>query len=180
MKPVISKALVFGFASLVAVVALPAQAQPADEMSQALGRLTTTIDRLATLMEQSVAIQSEERQTRQVEVAVGILGLRYRKIEQLEEEILRISRQEEEFEGMMTMLNEQRDVIERQSRSEAGQVTDEGREAIRTMETRIQIEEDRIARLQEKKLLLENDLAGEKKRLSHVEAILDTWLDELE
>jgi hypothetical protein len=138
-----------------------------------------TVDRLVGRLEHDASVDSDDK-TRQVQVAVAILGLRYRKIEQLENEILRISREEEDAPDYEKMMQAELDRFIAAARTESGQLDDAARAEIDAIEQRMILERDRIARLRERKLVLENDLTAAQRRLSHVEAVLDTWLDELE
>ena len=66
------------------------------------------------------------------------------------------------------------------ARAETGQLSEQDKEGIAAMELRIQLEQDRLDRLAERRLLLENDLTAAQRRLSSIESILDAWLDKLE
>ena len=157
-----------------------AQDHSPEDLGSAIDRLTTTVERLTTILDAGTAFESDERETQRVEVAVSILALRYRKIEQLEREIQRISREEEEIPDSMAMMQADVEQYESYARAETGQLSEQDKEGIAAMELRIRLEQDRLDRLAERRLLLENDLAAAQRRLSSIESILDAWLDKLE
>jgi len=140
-------------------------------------KLTASLDRLAALLEKEVALQSEEREARRVELAVGIMGLRYNKIDRLEAEIQGISRQEEEFPEVMQLMKADVERLDKQSRTETGQLSEDAKDTIARVELQIRLEEERIARLRERKLFLQGDLTAEQRRLASTEAILDAWME---
>ena len=80
----------------------------------------------------------------------------------------------------LQMMRKELERAEAELRAETDQLTDTAREELDLWEAQIEIEEDRLARLRERKVLLENDLAAEQRRLVRVEAILDDWLEGLE
>lgn len=161
---------------------VPAQVQPPEGFGTAVEELTASLDRLARLLEKDLAFRSEEREVRRVEVAVGILGLRYRKVDQSEAEIRRISHEEEEFPERMRQVKADLEILDKRGRAEAedGQLSDMMKYAIAEEEMRIRSEEERMARQRERRLILENQLTAEQRRLADLEAILDAWLDKLQ
>ena len=164
----------------IPVSAAPVRAQVPEDLGNSVDKLTTTVDRLANLLERELALNAETRETRQVEAAVAILGLRYRKIDRIESELRRIGGEEQEFPDHMAWLKSELDLVNKQDRSETGQLSEGAKDAIEQMELRIRLAEDRMVRLREQKIILQNDLTAEQRRLSHIEAILDTWLEKLE
>jgi len=160
--------------------AIPALAQAPADLGASVATLAASVERLATLLEKDLALRSEERNARQVDTAVAILGLRYRKIDQLEREIQGISREDEEFSDHMAMMRVEVERLDTQGRAESGQLSDEMKAEIAQMELQIKLQEDRMARLRDQRLVLQNDLTAERRRLSRVEAILDSWLEKLE
>jgi len=170
-------------AALLAVVLLaaaPAAAQTSGEGEAALSRLADSVDRLARLLEQEQSARAGARETRTVEAAVAILGLRYRKIEQLERRIRQISEEEEDFDSRMELMKVDLDRLEEQLPPAGDPNRSELESAWSDMKLRLKLEEDRIQRQREKRLMLENDLAAEQRRLARLEEILDDWLDSLE
>ena len=157
----------------------PLSAQPNDELAGALDRLTATLLELAESLpgaESNGACGDMDR----VQTAIGILSLRYRKIERIESEIRNIERREEELPASIEMMQQQFERIETELRAETDQLGEGAREELEMWETQIRVEEDRLARIRQRRLLLENDLTTEQRRLTRVEAILDEWLDGLE
>jgi chromosome segregation ATPase len=159
--------------------ALPAHAQTPADVPLAIEKLAASVDRLAVLLEREIALRSEDREARRVEVAVGILGIRYRKIDQLEGEIGRLGRDEDEFRQQIGELRAEIEALDRQGRAEDGQLGREAKQIIDEVERRTALLEERVRGLGEKKLLLQNDLAAEQRRLSSLEAFLDAWLERL-
>jgi len=155
----------------------PVQAELAETLGTAVARLTASLDRLAVLLEKEVELQSEEKEARRVEVAVGIMGLRYRKIDRLEAEIERINREEEEFPELMQLIKADMERLDKQGRAESGQLSEEARDAIAKAELQVRMEEQRITRVRERRLGLQNDLMAEQRRLASLEAVLDAWME---
>jgi len=179
MKPVVKSVLLILLLLPALTGIAAAQADPPEDLQAALTRLTTAVERLVVMLEQREARELAENNARQVAVAVDILQLRYRKIERIEEEIRDIEQEESYFPESQEMLNAEIERVESQGRSETGDLEGWARVEIESMELRIGLEAERIKSLREKKLLLENDLAAEQRRLTAVEAILDEWLDSL-
>ena len=59
----------------------PAQVNLQADLGSGIEKLTASLNRLAVLLEKDVAFQAEEREARRVELAVGIMELRHRKID---------------------------------------------------------------------------------------------------
>jgi hypothetical protein len=143
----------------------------------AILKLTSSVDRLAGLLEKDMAFRAEEREARRVEVAVTVIGLRYRKIDRLETEIQQISREEDESAPSISRMKAGVDQLGKQGRAESGALTEEAKAAIAEVELQIRFEEERIARLRERKIVLQNEVSAEQRRLASVEAILDAWME---
>lgn len=155
----------------------PAPAKPQIDLGTALEKLTGSVDRLAVLLERELAFRAEEKETRRVELAVGIIGLRYRTIDRLETEIQQIAREEEESGRPLELMKAEEEQLGKQGRAVGGQLTEEAKGAIALIELRIKMEEERIAKLGDRKLALQNDVTAEQRRLAAVEAILDAWME---
>jgi len=155
----------------------PPMAMPPPELGTAIHALTGAVERLAATLERDASSRADEQEDRRVEVAIGILEMRYRKIDRLEAEIQAIGREEEEFERQIGFMKAEVEQLDRQGRAESGQLTVEARGAIDQMELRIRLEEERIARSRERALVLQNDVTAEQRRLAGVEAIIDEWME---
>lgn len=151
--------------------------EPRADLGSAIEKLATSLDRLTVLLEKDVASRAEDKEARRVEVAVGVIGFRYRKIERFETEMRQVSRDEEHIADEITHMREAAEQYGRQERAENGQLNSDVKDAIANMELQIRLGEDRIARLRERKLVLQNDIVAEQRRLSTVEAVLDAWVE---
>ena len=147
------------------------------DLEKAVEKLSISLDRLAMLLEKDAAVRAEEREARRVELAVAVMGLRYRKIDRLEGEIQQMGREEEEFAKQIKLMNAEAEQLRNQGRTERGQVSEQAKGAIGEVELRIRLEEERIAGLGERKAALQNDLTAEQRRLVSVQAILDAWME---
>ena len=54
------------------------------DVAEGVLRLASSVDRLLTMLEKDAQLRTEEKEARRVEVVVAILGIRYRKIAELE------------------------------------------------------------------------------------------------
>ncbi len=162
-------------AALLLVLPLPAlAAEP--EMGAALDKLTASVDRLAGLLEKDAAARAGERDGRRVEVAVAILGVRYRKIDRLEDEIRQNEREEEDLTQGIELTKSQRDEFAKLAQSESGDQSQTDRTRLAMVDAQIKSTEDRIAKLHERTGSLQADVAAEKRRVASIEALVEDWM----
>ena len=154
-----------------------ADVNPQADLGSGIEKLTASLDRLAVLLGQKLAFQAEEREARRVEVAVGIMGLRYRKIDRLEAEIQQTSREEPELSKQIGLMKAEVDQLGKQARVDSGEINEAAKGEMELMERRIRMEEERLARLGQRKVELQNDVAAEQRRLGNLEAILEAWME---
>jgi chromosome segregation ATPase len=156
-------------------VALAAEpAPPAAQVQAAIDRLVAAVDRLAALIEQG---RAEEREERRVQNAVGILMLRQRKIERLEGEIQGIGREIEQIEQRATLMKGQLEQMEAETRAEGGSIAEGPRREIAALELQLKLDQERAARIEGRRALLQGDLAAEQRRVANLEEILETWTE---
>ena len=155
----------------------PAEANLQADLGSSIEKLTASLDKLALRFEQQVTFQAEEREARRVEIAVAIMALRYRKIDRLEMEIERIGREKGDLAKHIELTREEMEQVGKQGRAEGGQLSDEAKGAIASMEQQVRLEEGRIVDLGQRELVLQNDATTEQRRLTKVEAILDAWME---
>ena len=149
---------------------------PAQDLGTTVAKLSSSVDRLASLLEKEVALRAEEGKTRRVEIAVGILDVRYRKIERIETEIQEVSHQEEETVKALGLMKVEVDRLGKLGRTETAELGEAAKGEIASLEPRIKSEEEHLARLRERSLVLQADLAAEKKQVAGVEAVVNAWM----
>jgi len=174
MRRIIMGAVVMGAAT---GIGLP-QTAPAPDMTAAIQRLTSTLERCATLIEKDLSLRASDNENAKVELAVGILGLRYRKIDRMEAEIVRTQREEEDAGEAIQLVKAQLEAMEAELGA-AGQSPEGVKGALAAVEARVKMGEDRLARLTNNRLVLESDLTLELRRLEDLEAVIDGWLGTL-
>ena len=150
---------------------------PRDAGTTALDKLAGSVDRLVGLLEKEMALRTDERDTRRIEVALGVLELRYKKIDRLESEIQQSNRDEEETSTQLDVMKARADQLRKGLESQDGVPSAQIKDELAVLEIRIKSEEDRLTRMRERRSVLQNDLASERHRLASIEATLDAWLD---
>ena len=177
MRLMLRSVLVFFVPLQIWASDLPPDATPPREFGASIDKLAVALDRLAGLVEKDLAIRADEREARRVEVAVGIMGLRYRKIDRLEAEIQQSNHEEEEIARHLGLMKAEADQLDKQGRTESGELTQAAKNEIAMLDLRIKSQQDRSARLRERALELQNDVTAERRRLANVEAVLDAWME---
>ena len=168
-----------GIAKAALVLLLPfsaAAAEPATDVGAAIDKLATSLDRLAGLLEKDVASRADEKESKRVELAVGIIGVRYRKIERLEEEIQGNTREEEDIAQQTELMKARVEQFTKQERSENGELSPELKSNLALMEIQSKASEDRAAKLRERNSALQAEVAAEKRKVASVEALIDDWM----
>ena len=167
-------------AALVLVLSGLAGAPRAEEKEappDSLAKLATSVDRLTGLLEQELKSRDGERESQRIQVILGILGVRYRKIDELETEIRGVESEEDQTREQLALLRSEVDRLEKEARApEPAQGRDVASEKS-TMEIRLKIREERAAKLAERKISLQNELMQERRRLVNLETILDAWME---
>ena len=153
------------------------EAIPPQDLGTTVAKLAASVDRLAGLLEKEMAFRAEEREALRVEIAVGIMGLRYRKIDKLEEEIQDVSRQEEELARQLGLMKAELDQLGKQSQAAGGEPSKGAKVEMTFLELRIKSEEDRIANLRERSSVLQSDVAMERRQLAKVAAMVNEWME---
>jgi hypothetical protein len=67
--------------------------------------------------------------------------------------------------------------VGKQDRADGGQLSETAKNEIAAMELRSRLEEERSARLRQRKVALQGDVAADQRRLGNVEAVLDAWIE---
>jgi hypothetical protein len=167
----------FSKATLVLLLSFPVlAAEPPADAGASIDKLTASVDRLARLLERDAPSRAEEREARRVEVAVGVLGVRYRKIDRLEDEIQRNAREEEELGQAIEMARAQRDEFAKQARGDGGEANPTLRNDLAMFDMHVKRSEDRAAKLRDRNNALQGEVASEKQRVASIEALIDDWL----
>lgn len=169
MRGFVTGALVFTFAASVVL------AQPAPDPD--IKALTDAVTKLAAVLERQASQRAEEQEARRVDVAASILTLRYRKIERLDAESESIDRDEENSRTSLELMKKNIEQYESQSRTEAGQIPPEAKQAIEQMQLQLKLEEERLVKQRERGALLQAEAESERRRLAGLEAILEDWLE---
>jgi hypothetical protein len=147
------------------------------EAPDSLAKLAASVDRLAGLLEQEMRSRVEEKESQRIQVILGVLAVRYRKIDDIESEIRGVESEEDMTREQLALLKSEVDRLEKEARAQdAGPGSDVATEK-GSMEIRLKLREERAAKLVERKGLLQNDLAQERRRLVNIEAILEAWME---
>lgn len=141
--------------------------------------LSESVNRLAKALEKEAGFSAEEREARRVDLAISILGLRYRKIERLEGELRDLLRKEDNWDEAIKMMKAEVEAQEDKRRAELSQTTTEEKRMAASYEKEIKHLEGRITRLAEQKAVVQNQINAERRRLDDLEAIVDAWLTTL-
>jgi len=147
---------------------------PAVQVQGAIDRLAAAVDRLAALVERG---QAEEREGREVQNAVAILMLRQRKIERLEGDLQGAVRESEQIEQRATLMKAQLERMEAEARAAGGSIAEEPRREIAAIELQLKLDQERTARLESRRALLQSDVAAEQRRITRLEEILEAWIE---
>lgn len=142
-------------------------------------KLTAAVDRLTAAVEKLAASRAADDAMRRVEVAVSILGLRYRKIERMESEISSLDRQEENDREMVDQMRFQIDAFGKGEPVEGGPSPDQMKLFVAEAETRMAQTEERIQRSRERKSMLQADVERERRGVAALEETVEAWLDTL-
>jgi len=171
------RALVIAWAiSLVAASGVSAQT-PETEKGDALEKLAGSMEHLAAALEREVGRCEQDKEMQRLQVVTAILGLRYRKIDDIEGEIRSAEREENDVRDHLTLLRVEPDQIDEQARSAEGEANRSAKAEKTALEARVKVQEDRIGKLGERRSLLQGELSEETRRLTHIERILDDWLE---
>jgi len=166
------------------LVSGPARAQTAPEaggqdLDAAIRKLSTAIERLAGAVEKAAASKSEDQESRRIDLAVSVLGLRTRRIERLESQIDSLGREEDESTGTVRFLRERIETVQKEGRTETGELSAEAKREIADVELGIRQLEEQSAKAAERKSALEADLAVERRRVTDLERLVEAWVGKL-
>jgi chromosome segregation ATPase len=177
MNWVLRSAIVFVL-PLQYLAAEPEGREQSPDLAKSIAALAGAVDRLAGELAKDVAVRAADKEARRVEIAVSVMGLRYRKIDRLEGEIQSATREEEESARQLEFMKAQADQLRKQGRTENAELGEGARAEMAIVELRIKSEEDRIAHLRERAGALQNEVAAERRRVASLEALLDRWMEE--
>lgn len=170
-------------ASLVLLLIRPASVRagetPQPVTDASIRRLSAAVERLGALLEKEAVARADERESRRIETVISILGLRTRKIERLESEIESLGREEEEARDAVRRVRERIETIEKEGRTETGEIPADVKREVGEMETGARYAEVRATRAAERRSLLEGDLAAELRRVADLEHLVGTWVENL-
>jgi hypothetical protein len=161
---------------LLAATAAPAAELPPPELASSLTRLSASLDRLSAALEKNAARSDDASAGQRVQVAVGILGLRMRKVDRLEGEVRGLANEGEEIRNQMEIMKTQFAENDDQRRLEGREMTPEERAMRTQMDVFLVTMEARIRTLDERKSALEAELDAQLRGLSRLEAMLEDWM----
>ena len=153
---------------------------PSERRGDDTARLGSAINRLAAALEKDAADRAQDKEAARLQIVVGVLGIRYRKIEELESEIRRIEHEEESLKDDLPLMNAEKDRVEAQGKMPDGEPTPGAKEEVDRLEMTIKLQEERIAKFSGQRQQLLNDVTDERHRLTRLEALIDTWLEKLQ
>lgn len=165
--------VILGLSGGVSIAAGP------DDLALAAQTLSDAVDRLARALEKEALQRTEDHESRRVTLAVGILGLRYRKIERLEGELRDLEREEDGVKEGVTMIKAEIESLEEKSQADMTQAGAEERQQAAQYQKQIKFFEERQERLREQIAAVQVQIATERRRLGDLEAVVDAWLDKL-
>ena len=171
--------MVLGIASFLSVASAADEAPPS-ELAAAVSRLAAAMEHLSAAMEKEAATASDARNGERVQVAVGILGLRLRKVERLEGNVLQLKTETDDLRNQIGIFKTQFSDKDDQRRQEGRDLTDEEKAMRADMERGMAMAESRIKTMEERKAALEAELDAEMRALSGLENILNDWLKQQE
>src|ERR1043165_3044315 len=123
----------------------PMEAPPPRDLAAAIDKLAASVDRVLSVLEKELALRAEDREARWIEIAVAIIGLRYRKIDRLESEVQSASREEEESTRQFGFMKAQVDQLRKQGQTDTGEVSEAAKAELTMAELRVKSEEEHIA-----------------------------------
>lgn len=162
-------------ACVLFLLGAPAQASD-DALAGPLERLAASLDRLAAAVEKQASASKDARAAQRVEVAIGILGLRTRKVDRLEAEIRQLGNEGDDLKSQLAVMKGQLEEGDERRRQEARETTAEEREVRQQMDRGLALAEGRVRTLEERKSALQAELDAELRGLSRLEAMLEDWL----
>ena len=158
----------------------PAWSQTPDTgtLQKSLDRLNASLEKLVTLLDLQAKREAEEHENRRVEIATEILGVRLRKISDLEDEIKGYESEEETYQDELESSKNQLELLQKQ-RADDGAVPEEIRMQKHAVEENLRMIQRTLDRDAARVLTLQNDLASERKRVDGLEAIVEGWIEKL-
>jgi exonuclease VII large subunit len=182
--------LVCSFLSLTPVTAAtdrrseaPSAAAPAIADSGASGwqdsvdRLTSSMERLVTLLEKQTTLQTVDAKERRIRMVIDVLALRQRKLEQLDTEIRAMLREEEDLKEAIASMETETEAVETRVMGE-GLTAEQVEMMKREFASHTKQMKERVERLGSRRQELEATAANDRKRLVGLERQLDDWIDE--
>jgi chromosome segregation ATPase len=156
----------------------PAAAAASTPLETSVLRLTQSVERLVTLLEAKSAPDARQLDELQLRTVIDVLNLRYRKIDQLEQEIRALEREEDDLREQLQRTQTEWGIPEPDL---AGTEVDpaQRQQIERAVAQETKYIQQRIDRASERKLLLQNELTGLKRRLVGLEQRLDDWIERL-
>ena len=147
-----------------------------EDTAAALAKLSASLDRLSAAIERQAAAGEDARAGKRVEVAIGILGLRTRKVDRLEAEIRALGNEGEDIRNQLELMKGQMSEVAERAREEGRETSTEERAMREAMEQGQRMAESRIRTLEERKSAMQAELDNELRGLSRLEAMLEDWL----
>jgi predicted nucleic acid-binding Zn-ribbon protein len=142
-------------------------------------RLAAAVERLANLVERESRARKEDSASRRVEVAVAVLGLRYRKMERLEEELKLIDQSEATTREQISMIRSQMEMFSKVQPSESEMTPERKKVVVEEVERQIAILDARIKAGAERRQVVQGELENERRDVAGLEDTVSAWLEEL-
>ena len=140
--------------------------------------MNASLEKLVTLLDLQAKREAEEHENRRVEIATEILGVRLRKISDLEDEIKGYESEEETYQDELESSKNQLELLQKQ-RADDGAVPEEIRMQKHAVEENLRMIQRTLDRDAARVLTLQNDLASERKRVDGLEVIVEGWIEKL-
>lgn len=162
---------------------VPGAAAPALADSSASGwqdsvdRLTSSMERLVTLLEKQTTLQTVDAKERRIRMVIDVLALRQRKLEQLDTEIRAMLREEEDLKEAIESMETETEAVETRVMGE-GLTAEQVELMKREFASHTKQMKERVERLASRRQELETTAASDRKRLVGLERQLDDWIDE--
>jgi len=157
-----------------AAPAPPAPAPPTD-----LSRLVAAVERLVHVLEEQAQEKNESREIERLQVLVSIMSIRSRKVESLESDLRELDAQEQSSHMELTQMKAQIEQLD--APDAAGPASDspgpENKAVRRLIQSREKDLEDQLAKLEERRVQTQNELAAARRRLAQLESTLEEWID---
>jgi uncharacterized protein YukE len=150
------------------------------ELAGAVSRLAAAMEHLSAALEKQAAAGADAQARDRVQMAVGILQLRTRRADRLEDEIRQFGNEEEDIKSQAGQLQRVLEELNARLRQAGPDNSPAERQQQDDLARSLSLLEARARVIEDRKAALQGELDAELRKLSRLEAILDDWLKQQE